>query len=239
MKTITFRDIEQLSAYLDGQLSWAETTRLETRLASDRELASALSDLRQTRTVLRKTPQRRAPRNFTLTPKLAGIRPPVPRAVPALSWASAVAAVLFVCTLGVNLLGQLSFGAAAPMAVESAPYGGGGYGGGAAEPTQAPASTDNTYPPTATPEAFKYAPPEATPTITGIGGAEGYNTPTPENYSVLQQPPAPSAPARKISPWLIVWPALAVLLLVAALLVRWTNRWAFERKISKTVDRGR
>ena len=82
MTTPSSRDLEQLSAYLDGQLSQSSRTRLETRIQSDPALASALEELRQTRAFLRRTPQRRAPRNFTLTPGMAGIRPPVPRAGP-------------------------------------------------------------------------------------------------------------------------------------------------------------
>ena len=72
-------------------------------LAADRELASALDGLRQTRAVLRRTPKHRAPRNYTLTPKMAGIRPPVPRSVPALSWAAAAAALLFLPQLPQHL----------------------------------------------------------------------------------------------------------------------------------------
>jgi hypothetical protein len=216
MTTINFRDIEQLSAYLDGQLSQAEKTRLESRLALDRELASALNDLRQTRSILRHTPKRRAPRNFTLTPKMAGIRPPVPRAVPAFSWASAIAAILFVCTLGVNLLGQISFGASAPVAA-SAPLGmgggGGGYGGGPAA-TQPPASAENTVMPTPTPEVTKFAAPEAT------------------QQADLVPPAAVPAPkrAQPVNVWLIVWPVLAVLLLGAALFIRWSSIQKFHRK---------
>ncbi len=216
MTTINFRDIEQLSAYLDGQLSQAEKTRLESRLASDRNLASALTDLRQTRSILRKTPKRRAPRNFMLTPKMAGIRPPVPRAVPALSWASAVAVLLFVCTASINMLGKLSFGAAAPMmaAPQDAGGVGGGYGGGASA-TEAPAS-ENMALPTPTPEMTKFAAPEPTRQVD------------------LVPPPAP-APKRTqpVNYWLILWPALAVLFLVAALLVRWTSLLEFKKKMRK------
>src|ERR1035437_6362001 len=117
------RDLEQLSAYLDGQLSQSSRARLEIRIQSDPALASALEELRQTRTILRRTPQRRAPRNFTLTPGMAGIRPPVPRLVPVLSWASAVATLFFIFTLGAGLVGQLSFGVAATSA--AAPMGSG------------------------------------------------------------------------------------------------------------------
>ena len=116
MTTPSSRDLEQLSAYLDGQLSQSDRTRLEIRIQSDPALASALEELRQTRALLRRTPHRRAPRNFTLTPGMAGIRPPVPRLVPVLSWASAVAMLFFIFTLGAGLVGQLSFGAAATSA---------------------------------------------------------------------------------------------------------------------------
>jgi len=40
MKSPTFRDIERLSAYLDGQLKQPERTRLERRLRSDPALAA-------------------------------------------------------------------------------------------------------------------------------------------------------------------------------------------------------
>jgi anti-sigma factor RsiW len=234
MMTLFFRDIEKLSAYLDGQLSQAEKTRLESRLASDRELDSALNDLRQARTILRHTPKRRAPRNFTLTPKMAGIRPPVPRAVPALSWASMVAAILFVCTVGVNLLGQISFGAAAPMAA-SAPLGmgggGGGYGGGPAD-TQAPASAENAVMPTTTPEVTRFAAPETTATPVGVGGAEGYNTPTP-GLSVTPQPEDMAKQHEPANIWPYFWLVLAVLLISAALLIRWNSLRTFRKKIVK------
>ncbi len=141
MSTLSFRDLELLSAYLDRELSQKEKTRLVARIIKEPELARALEDLRQTRHMLRRTPRRKAPRNFTLTPKMAGIRPPVPRLVPALSWASAVAMVMFVCTLGYSLISSAgSFGAAAPKAadngysIQSAPA------ATAAPATQAPAT---------------------------------------------------------------------------------------------------
>ncbi|HBD07338.1 MAG TPA: hypothetical protein DCZ69_03675, partial [Syntrophobacteraceae bacterium] len=113
MTSPSFRDIKQLSAYLDGQVSRSEKARLEGRIRTDPELAAALEELRQTQWLLRRTPYRRAPRNFTLTPRMVGLKAPTPRLVPALSWASVVAMLLFVCTLGTNMLGNFSFGASA------------------------------------------------------------------------------------------------------------------------------
>ncbi len=45
------RDLELLSAYLDGQLNSSESARLESRLNSDPQLASVLTDLRATRII--------------------------------------------------------------------------------------------------------------------------------------------------------------------------------------------
>jgi len=224
MNTPTFRDVERLSAYLDGQLSQADRTRLEKRLQADPELAAVLDDLRQARSLLRQTPQRRAPRNFTLTPKMAGIRPPVPRAVPALSWASAIATLLFVFTLGTNLVGRLSFGAAAPM-MASAPSGNGGgqtedtqtengIGGGPAD-TQPPADATALATPSA--EAFTLTAPEAP--VPGTTREVGTST--------AKAQPAP------INLWLFAWLGLAVLLIGAALLIRWLNQQTFKKRLSK------
>ena len=227
MTTPYFRDVERLSAYLDGQLSQAEKTRLEMRLQSDPELATVLDDLRQARSLLRHTPQRRTPRNFTLTPKMAGIRPPVPRAVPALSWASVVATLLFIVTLGTNLVNQLSFGAAAPMmAAAPASMNDGGqtanaqpeYGvGGGPVATQPPVNTSVLETPTA--EAFALAAPEATP---------------PAATRLTEPTSSQKAKHAPLSIWSYVWLGLAVLLIAVALFVRWVYRRAFLRKNSPT-----
>lgn len=97
-KNISSRDWETLSAYLDGELAKKEQVRLETRLRDDPELNEALKQLRRTRIILRSQPKLRAPRNFTLTPEMVGMRP-VPRSYPFLRFASAMAALLFVLVL--------------------------------------------------------------------------------------------------------------------------------------------
>jgi len=202
MTTPSSRDLEQLSAYLDGQLSRSGRTRLELRIQSDPAFAGALEELRQTRALLRRTPHRRAPRNFTLTPRMAGIRPPVPRAVPMLSWASAVAMLFFIFTLGASLVGQLSFGAAtsaaAPMA--SAPL------AAAAPATAAPATAAPAtkalvapvpaaprMPATATAAPYNALPaPLATATAV-IGAGSGSSNPPPADQTVLPTQSATTA----------------------------------------------
>jgi anti-sigma factor RsiW len=114
------RDLELLSAYLDGGLNPSDSTRLESRLASDESLRTALDNLRATRGLLRQLPSRGAPRNFTLTPKMAGIKPPTPRAVPVFRFATASAAFLFIITFVVNGLISLSAPSFASARIPSA-----------------------------------------------------------------------------------------------------------------------
>ncbi len=106
-KKPSFRDLTELSAYLDGELNAPARKKMEDRLARDPELASALDDLRLSRTVLRRTPKRRAPRNFTLSPQMVAKRPPMPRLVPALNYASLMAMLLFLF----SFLGPIAPGA--------------------------------------------------------------------------------------------------------------------------------
>jgi hypothetical protein len=98
------RDIELLSSYLDGQLKPSETARLESRLSTDPGLRAVLDDLRSARGLLRQLPMRKAPRNFTLTPKMVGKNPPLPRAYPAFRFVTALASLLLFFTVGLNFL---------------------------------------------------------------------------------------------------------------------------------------
>ena len=123
------RDIELLSAYLDGELKASESARLEARLKTDPELASVLNDFRATRSLLRKLPTRKSPRNFTLTRKMAGQNPPLPRAFPAFRLATAVATLLFFFSVGLNFVGT-------QMAAQPPAFGMGGGGGSAEQELQ-------------------------------------------------------------------------------------------------------
>ena len=112
-----FREIELLSSYLDGQLNASESARLESRLTSDPELASVLFDIRSARGILRSLPARKAPRNFMLTRKMVGLKPPLPRAYPIFRFSTAFATILLMISFAANLLApQFSFAASAPQA---------------------------------------------------------------------------------------------------------------------------
>jgi anti-sigma factor RsiW len=214
MKTPSLRDIEQLSAILDAELSRTEVVRLGARIRQEPELAAAYLRLRQVRSLLRSQPKRRAPRNFILTPKMAGLRPPLPRSVPTLSWASVAAMLLFVVTLGTNTFGRFSFGfgAAAPMAVE------------------APMMLESVPADNAAPDTY------------AAGGTELQTTPTPETMTLRMpeatlvpeefpvEPPAVKAEREPADPWLLIWPGLAATLLAAAGLVRWNSLRVFRKR---------
>ena len=130
-----FREIENLSAYLDGQLDSKESAKLESRLKTDPELESALRDLRSARSILRQLPARKAPRNFTLTRQMVGLKPPLPRSYPLIRFATVFAAILFLCSFTTNALTpMLSFGFGA-----SAPAPALGMGGGCQDCEGAPA----------------------------------------------------------------------------------------------------
>jgi hypothetical protein len=120
---MNFRDVELLSTYLDGQLNPSDSARLESRLKTDPELAAVMDDLRAARSTLRQLPSRRAPRNFTLTPKMAGVKPPLPRAYPIFRFASVFAALLFFLSYATNLV-------APRLSAASTPAYGYGVGGG-------------------------------------------------------------------------------------------------------------
>ena len=134
------RDVELLSSYLDGQLSPSDSARLKSRLKSEPELVSVIDDLRAARGLLRQLPLRRAPRNFTLTRKMVGQNPPMPRSYPVFRFATALATLLFFLTYGLNFL--------APQFTSQQVYGMGGGGGGVesfsaeAPAPEAPAATE-------------------------------------------------------------------------------------------------
>ena len=146
------RDFELLSAYLDGQLNPSESAHLESRLKTDPQLVSVLTDLRTTRNLLRKLPARRAPRNFTLTRKMVGQNPPLPRVYPVFRFATALATLLFIFSFGLN-----SFSSA----MQASPYGIGG-GGGCDGPDCANVQTFSAQAPAAATQApAEQAPPAA------------------------------------------------------------------------------
>lgn len=230
------RDLELLSAYLDGELNLSDSARLESRLKNDPGLVSVLDDLRAARTLLRKLPKRRAPRNFTLTRKMVGLNPPLPRSYPALRFVTTVATLMFFITFGVNALAP-QFGAGAPA------YGFGG--GGGADQTdlfsvQGPAATEApamevaaTEAPAATepPISASGLAPEPTLTLPEEESARVVDTPTAKDSvegGEVQNQPAEQRDTSVIpSIWLLIFAGIAILggIFMAALRRSSFNRW--------------
>lgn len=107
------RDLEQLSAYLDGQLSPRQAARLEKRLRQEPQLRRAYKELRATVQTLATLPEQPLPRNFTLSPEMVGRRRAFP-AYTALRFATVVVSFAFVVLVGLDALS-----AAAPAALRS------------------------------------------------------------------------------------------------------------------------
>lgn len=122
---------ELLSAYLDGELGAGEQARLEAQLADDPALQAELDALRQTVALVRDLPQIPSPRNFILPqtipsrPRSALLaRPRRAWAAPLLTAATAVASLLFVALLSLDLFlprtaGNLAFAPEPQMAAEA------------------------------------------------------------------------------------------------------------------------
>ncbi len=235
-KRLPPRDVETLSAYLDGELTRAETARLEARLASDPSLRVALDALRRTRAVLRHTPQHRAPRNFTLTPRQVAANPPMPRLYSFLRLASALATVLFFLTFAARfVLPVATAPRAAPMAAplaaapEITPERPPAMGKAPATPAKAPVEAEPQAEQSAE-EAFA-APPEEENASPTPQAARDRLIPTP----LPTIPPTPPATPHPIPPTLLsmgeaVLAALALLSALAALVVRHVVIRSWQKK---------
>jgi hypothetical protein len=229
------RDLELLSAYLDGELKPSDSTKLEIRLKTDPELASVLTDLRAARTLLRKLPSRKAPRNFTLTRKMVGQNPPLPRSYPAFRFATAVATLLFFFTFGLNFVG-------AQLSPQPQVFGMGGGGSGEVElyaedsapaleapaaepaPVESPSGSDPSIP--LAPHGTEIPPSEDATRILetpSTKSAEGENAPEQQQIGDDFLPPPPLVPRA----WQIGFLVAAVIGVVLMQLMRRSSaqRW--------------
>lgn len=120
MTRLTDHDLEQLSAYLDGELKPLEAAEIEARLRVEPELERTLSQLRWMSNSLKDLPTLRAPRSYRLTPEMVGQRARAWR-LPALRLATAAMALALVAVIGLDFLGsvgRMSL-AGAPQAMEA------------------------------------------------------------------------------------------------------------------------
>lgn len=106
-KKINPQDWEAVSAYIDNELSSEEREQIELRLESEPELRALMDDMQRTRTLVKKLEPVRAPRDFTLTPAMAGIPQRRTWAAPAFQYASAFVMILFVLVIVGDFSGVL------------------------------------------------------------------------------------------------------------------------------------
>ena len=122
------RELNMLSAYLDGELKPSDKQKLDARLEKDPELRQWLADLQQTKLMLGQLTRLKSPRSFTLTPDMVTVRRAKSKPLfTTLRLASSLAAILLVVLFGVQMLigGSLPFGsrmAAEPMAESALKY---------------------------------------------------------------------------------------------------------------------
>lgn len=253
------RDLELLSAYLDGKLNPSDSARLEARLQSDPELASTLGDIRLARGILRKLPARKAPRNFTLTRKMVGLKPPLPRSYGFFRFSTAFATILLVLTFATNfIVPRVSYAPAGPAMQAGGGYGGGpglgGIGGGGgggdgsafpqampdaagAAPSDAPVATEA---PSVAAELAPAATAEVPLSATEANGDLNREqvTPTPEANSAPKESPTESAPqvltveqAYQLPPFISpFWQVLLVVIAIISGLAAYLVNWTSKNK---------
>ena len=225
------RDLELLSSYLDGQLKPSDSARLEARLASDPDLRAVLDDLRAARGLLRQLPMRKAPRNFTLTPKMVGKNPPLPRSYSAFRFVTALASLMLFFTLGLNFvvpqMTQPQFGlggGGAPeiFSAEQAP----------AVPEAASTEAPATEAPAEEPPSVLVAPPTATISPATDSAFREAETPDEKQgvtneADVVEQPQQPPLSPPVPPTWQIVLAAIAALGALVMVVMRQAaaNRW--------------
>ena len=221
------RDIEQLSEYLDGRLSPSDSARVDLRLASDPALASALDAMRETRALLRRMPRRRAPRNFLLTPKMVGRKPPLPRSYPVFKFATALAAFLFAVSFVATRTVQLT------AASSPAPMGfGGGMGGGADGTVTEEASLAMEAAPAAT-EAPAIEAPALEPMSTQMALLPPGSTPESESEAESNRVVEDSArkfPGQSLPPLFTAWESAFAVAAILGALVMLLLRYLAARK---------
>lgn len=120
---LSARDLERASAYLDDELTRDEKAAFEPRLKSEPALARALAELRATKSLLQRAPNRRIPRSFAIRNEMiVGTRKAIFGSWTSLNLVSAAATLVLVLVfagdLWANGLPLLSLGA---PAAEEAP----------------------------------------------------------------------------------------------------------------------
>lgn len=239
---IAARDWEALSAYLDGALNNRQQAQVKARLAQEADLQGAFQELRRTRMVLRSQPRMRVPRNFTLTPQMAGVhtgKRSQPFAYPVLRLATVLATIFLV----VAVVGEVVGRSAKPAIVAqspgelAAPWAGGMGGGGGGSDNEV--GMDSQLKEVAVTSEAALAPAAEATTSVELR-ATLTSTPTPGSAATLIAgvPEAELSPVDKVESGTqpasdyLAWPLLRILQILLALLavISGVGAWYFRRQ---------
>lgn len=110
------KELEQLSAYLDGQLNETEQKQIESRLAAEPELQEMYAGLRNTKLLFGRVHRVHAPHSFALTPEMVKVRKQKLPSFATIRWATSLAAILLVVMFGAEFILSGSFAAKSEMA---------------------------------------------------------------------------------------------------------------------------
>jgi anti-sigma factor RsiW len=206
---IPARDLEALSAYLDGRLSPSEAATLEQRLDREAVLRGELEGMRQTVRALKSLPSRRVPRSFALKPE-AIAKPAPARWYPVFQLGTALAGIAFALVVGADVLGGTEFGLATRSVVAEAPVAQPEAGAAslfAETGTATPAGTALPSADMLTAQATAPAPLESELPMLGASKASATATPSPtEAAEALRVGPSEATP-------LLTWPRAAEIVL--------------------------
>lgn len=110
-RSLSFKEYQLLSAYLDGRTSTREKARVEAMLATNADFKQAYNEFTRLKKMIKAVPQVKAPRNFTLSAAMAPQKPQRFFLAPALNYAALVTAILFVFLFAGSRFGGLPFAA--------------------------------------------------------------------------------------------------------------------------------
>lgn len=197
---LSFRDLQKISAYLDGQMAARKQSRFEERLRAEKELQSALEELRLNRELLRRQPALRARRNFTLTTAMIGERRPA-RVYPYWGLATALAGLFLVFLLVGDLFARRAAPTAMPAQLAEAVQLQAGQSEDAAllsEAAPESLAATSALPLDAAPMAAMPAPPESPAELsqgTPLPSAKMVAPPAPAEEAAATEPTEPAAQA--------------------------------------------
>lgn len=182
--SVSDRDYELISAYLDGEVQPHQKKIVEKRLAQEEQFKLAYEQLLSTRALLRSQPKLRAPRNYTLSPKMVTVSQPSARGflpLPSLlRAASALASLVFVILFGLNWLAGGSLMSSAPVENSEMLFQAAPAEATAEQPSLSRSAPSEEQPlaksmPTAAPTPYAVVPPAGD--VGGMGGGGGTGAP--------------------------------------------------------------